>query len=66
MDRFQQQPQTQAARPAGPAEETMTVKRKIALVLSSHPPGRETAQKMAKFLKEELTFDHVTYSKGLT
>lgn len=42
------------------------VKRKIALVLSSFPPGRELAQRMAEFLKCDLSFDHVTYSKGLS
>ena len=44
----------------------MDVHKKIALVLCSHPPGRDTAQSMARFLKEDLSFDHVTYSKGLS
>lgn len=37
--------------------ETLPVKRKIALVMSSFPPGREKAQKMAQFLREDLGFD---------
>ena len=41
------------------------MKRKIALVMSSFPPGREKAQNMAQFLREDLCFDYVCYSKGL-
>lgn len=49
-----------------PSHQTLPVKRKIALVMSSFPPGRPKAQKMAQFLREDLCFDHVTYSKGLS
>jgi hypothetical protein len=49
-----------------PIHEIMDVQKKIALILCSHPPGRDTAQSMARFLKEDLSFDSVTYSKGLS